>query len=31
MKKEIKNWMEKFNDELHYQLLGIGDNYSQYR
>lgn len=30
MKKETKNWMEKFNDEQNYQLLGIGDNYSQY-
>ena len=30
MKKETKNWMEKFNDELNYQLLGIGYNYSQY-
>ena len=30
MKKETKNWMEKFYDEQNYQLLGIGDNYSQY-
>ena len=30
MKKETKNWMEKFNDVQNYQLLGIGCNYSQY-
>jgi hypothetical protein len=30
MKKETKNWMEKFYDKQNYQLLGIGCNYSQY-
>ena len=29
MKKETKNWMEKFNDEQNYQLNGNGNNYTQ--
>ncbi|HHW91037.1 MAG TPA: hypothetical protein GX745_09070 [Clostridiales bacterium] len=29
MKKETKNWMEKFSDVQNYQLYGNGDNYTQ--
>lgn len=29
MKKETKNWMEKFNDEQNYQLNGNDNNFTQ--